>query len=108
MIFKPGTVIDGTRPEMLRSWAVVDEVYLQLTGKEATLTSGKDGEHKPKSGRPSLHYDGLADDFRTRDISENIVPLIVNQIRMRLKEIDSAYDVILEKTHLHIEYDLKG
>lgn len=108
MIFKPGTKIDGTKPRMIAAWAIVDEVYILFTGKEATLTSGFDGNHKGSPERPSLHYEGLADDFRTRDVAENLLPQIVNQIKHKLQLISPYYQVVLESTHLHIEFDQPG
>ena len=101
MKIKEGVIIDGIKPPMLRACAIVDEVFLKHTGHEATLTSGRDGKHSDKS----LHYDGLADDYRTRDVPENILVLIYNEVRSKLPP---PYEVIREETHMHIEYDLKG
>lgn len=108
MKIKPGANLDGLQAPMFIACSVVDEVYIHFTAREATFTSGKDGEHKPKSGRTSLHYDGLAGDWRTRDVGENLLTLIVNQIRVKLQAINPAYQVVREKNHLHIEFDKKG
>lgn len=105
MRIKPGAIVDGLQAPMLVACAVVDETYLSLTGKESVFTSGKDGKHKPKSGRKSLHYDGLAGDFRTREIPPTILQRIVTRIRKKLQEINQMYQVVLEKDHLHVEFD---
>lgn len=100
MNLKPGVILDGISTEMLHACSVVNSVF-QYHGLTCTMTSGLDGKHKDDS----LHYKGRAGDFRTRDVPQNLLPLVVNNIRQKL---GPDYDVILEDTHLHIEYDPKG
>ncbi len=50
----------------------------------------------------SLHESGLAADLRTRDIIPEMVPSLVANLR---RELGPEWDVVLEKTHIHIEYD---
>ena len=63
-----------------------------------TITSGKDGIHK----RKSKHYDGEAIDIRIRDMK---FPLKNTSLIKNL--LGKDYDVMLEKDHIHIEYDKK-
>lgn len=70
------------------------------TNYTMTITSGNDGVHMKKS----KHYENNAIDIRTRDM-ENWQKLIVQE--KIAKELGRHYDVILEETHLHIEYDPK-
>jgi hypothetical protein len=62
------------------------------------ITSGCDGQHEPFS----LHYEGKALDFRTRDMSPTTQIEFVKYLRDRL---DTCFDIVLESDHLHIEYD---
>ena len=65
------------------------------------LTSGIDGHHMINS----LHYDGLAYDFRTRDLAKT------NQqwwARRCQSQLGPDFQVILEADHLHVEFQPKG
>lgn len=81
-------------------FTVVERVFTEL-GHEPVLTSGRDGKHS----WGSKHYADCAWDFRT-----NFFPNVVTKqkaaegIRDRL---GSDFDVVLETTHLHVEYDPK-
>lgn len=99
---KPGARVPVTA-EMNYALEVVVRVWGRY-GRMATVTSGTDGEHSATS----LHYAGLALDFRTKDISA------VNDKRAMVAEVQAIlgrdYDVILEdegrpNEHMHIEYD---
>lgn len=93
---KAGAVL-STRPEIESARRVVSNVW-RRHGFTATVTSGYDGSHQANS----LHYEGLAEDYRTSDVPSNILPTMVAEVRAQL---GSNYDVILESTHLHVEYD---
>ena len=67
-------------------------------GVECVITSAFDGEHKPGS----LHYEGKALDYRTRDIPKLSRERFAKDVAERLPP---GYDVVLESTHLHVEYD---
>lgn len=102
MKLKDETVkIDGLQAPMLRACAVVDEAFLRHARHEVTMTSAKDGKHSDES----LHYKGLAGDFRTRDVTPNELVLIFAEVRAKLPP---PYEVIDEKTHMHVEHDQKG
>ena len=69
-------------------------------GYSFKITSTVEGVHK----KGSLHYLGLAFDCRTRHISKDALPDIVEDIKRRLDFIDENFQVVTEKTHIHIEY----
>lgn len=62
------------------------------------VTSGNDGQHMDGS----KHYTDEALDFRTRDFTLAQVHQWATAMRARLG-VD--YQVIVEPTHLHVEYD---
>ena len=91
--------IFGLSPQIIFAAYVADEVY-KLYGIEtgATITSGSDGEHSDTS----LHYAGNAIDVRTKHLPDSVSPAtIAREIKARLN-ID--FDVLVEPTHIHIEY----
>jgi len=96
---KPGVVL-GSMPEMEYARRIVARVY-ERYGYQLTITSGYEGSHSAAS----LHYKGLAEDYRTRDIRPDHLERIVSDIR---ETLGSDYDVVLEATHLHVEYDPEG
>lgn len=77
---------------------VASEQFFDLTLHELVITSGNDGNHM----KDSKHYEGLAIDIRTRDLTPDQKVKLVNYLRDRL---DTLFDIILETDHLHIEYD---
>ena len=62
--------------------------------RELVITSGLEGSHSAGS----LHYYGLAVDLR-------LPPDLVRATRELAAELGSQFDVILEKHHIHVEYD---
>lgn len=88
--------MQGMRPELILAIMVADGVYASL-GQELVITSLLDGTHS----NTSLHYTGCAVDFRTRYFKPGEAEKARNDISGRLT---SDYDVILEKNHLHVEY----
>lgn len=95
---KPGTVLSN-QPEMEYARRVVARIW-QARGYSLTVTSGYDGAHQAQS----KHYQGLAEDYRTRDVRPEDLPSMVAAVRATL---GSDYDVVLESDHLHVEYDPK-
>lgn len=98
---KPGAVVPST-PEMDYAKRIVATVWGNHD-RTATITSGIDGEHR----EDSLHYSGLALDFRTKDLPANLKLIMVSEVSDML---GSQYDVMLEyvgspNEHLHIEFD---
>ena len=67
---------------------------------KCVITEGTGGEHS----KGSLHYVGLALDFRTRDMTDKMAEVLV----MKIKEsLGDQYDVVLEKDHIHVEFQPK-
>ncbi len=94
---KKGVKSEGTQPEILSAIEKANKVYSDL-GSELVITSLGEGKHK----KGSLHPKGMAVDLRTRDLSKANQKAAV----VRLKEtLGSDYDVVLEKNHIHVEFD---
>lgn len=66
------------------------------------ITAATDGPHS----RASLHYSGSALDFRTRDLGldRHGMESLAKTLRERLGH---DFDVVLEETHLHVEWQPK-
>lgn len=102
MRIKEGASLRGLRPEMAVALLVVAEVWRELGARPPVLTSATDGRHM----RGSLHYVGAAVDIR--------LPEGVDATRVRvaletaLGGPDRDFDVVLEKTHIHVELQPKG
>ncbi len=82
-------------------WAVAMPIIHQVyRDHEETLviTSGTDGRHM----EGSLHYVGLAFDFRTRTVHPNDRMALTASLQAALGD---EFDVILESDHIHCEYD---
>lgn len=81
---------------------IIDEVHRQtlMTRWEAIITSANDGEHM----HGSKHYTGEAIDLRIIDISMNEARDLALGLK---KALGDDWDVILEKDHIHVEYDPK-
>lgn len=92
---------DGVKLHPATIWAVampiIFEVYRDFD-VSPVITSGMEGKHS--SG--SLHYAGLAFDFRTRHVK----PDSRFELAARLQaELGEEFDVVLEADHIHIEWD---
>ena len=74
---------------------------LVAPGTRCVVTSGDDGKH----GFKSKHYRGDAVDFRTRNLTREQKEQFEHMMK---KSLGKDFDVILEDTHLHVEYDPKG
>lgn len=103
---KDGVRIVGLRTEMVAALDVADGVFSQYvpdseSGRHTVVTSGVEGQHS----WGSLHYQGAALDFRTRHLSEDEQVAVADEIGRQLGE---DFDVVLESTHLHIEFQPKG
>jgi hypothetical protein len=97
MRLKSGVSLKDLCPQMVVAILVIKEVF-QSFGYRVIITSGCDGEHS----EGSLHYCGKALDFRTRHIQdEDLGPIVANAQQV----LGEEYDVVLEPTHLHVEYD---
>lgn len=79
---------------------VAELIHRQLFGRDITITSISDGKHATNS----LHYKGLAFDCRTRNLSAADARMFASALETAL---GSDYDVVLEESHCHVEYDPK-
>lgn len=100
---KPGVVLDGLLAPAARAIAEAVEAFGAVDA-DAVVTSALDGQHMLQS----LHYRGLAVDFRTKHTTR--MPEVVKALKATL---GSDYDVLWEQRgqaneHLHVEYDPKG
>lgn len=93
MKFKDGVIWTDIHPKVEQVLHGVDAVF-QKHGVEAVITSGRDGKHM----EGSKHYEGKAFDLRTWHVIEEVA----KQLRMYLGK---DYDVIVEKDHIHIEWE---
>jgi hypothetical protein len=122
---KVGVRLEGVQPVMMLAAGFIDRVYEKEFQKDGIITSGTEGKH----GVNSLHFCGLALDFRTRFLDENQKKRLVRVVKAGLKSgfnrvkfsivrtgkltgsplwvQGKDFDVILEGDHLHIELDMK-
>ena len=96
---KPGVRLAGIRPEILVAVMAAERAY-NRAGYELVVTSCADSKHS----RGSLHYAGAAVDLRTRGVPADVIQAIVAEIR---ESLGADFDVVLEDTHLHVEYQPK-
>ena len=107
MKIKKGANISGLRPEILLAVMVANDIITTETRggdkvfhSPLVITECTGGKH----GNGSLHYVGLAVDIRKRDFS----PFETNELIALLKaRLSAQYDVVNEKTHIHIEFQPK-
>ena len=106
MRFKNGVYLD-IQPEMAKGLPLIDAAYSDLgLDTECVVTSANDGRHMDGS----LHMVGRAVDLRTRDLHEEVIRRLANALRKRLNGsdiINRPYQVVVEKDHIHVEYQPK-
>lgn len=101
MQFKSGVKIDGLNAEIALAAVVANEVWIESGRPEGvTITSAKDGKHRDDS----KHYIGDAIDLRTRYFTKSKIIKVAEKLRRRLTD---EFDVVIEKTHIHVEFDPK-
>jgi len=99
LTFKSGVKMDLLQPQMVLGLLVIHTVFERFK-YVCVITSLNDGHHRPDS----LHYSGLAVDLRIRHIPQASLSDLVASLCAALGD---NFDVVLEKTHIHVEYDLK-
>ena len=97
MQLKQGVILCGLDIRMRRVLIAADRIWHSL-GQELVVTSGLDGVHSAGS----LHYYGLALDFRTRYFSPDEAEAAAAVLQETLGE---KFDVVLHSTHIHVELD---
>lgn len=96
---KYGVSLKGIQPAITFALVATVELFRRY-GANCTVTSANDGVHM----EGSKHYKGLALDFRTRELPKSCRSPLTAALRSALGR---EYDVVLEKDHLHVEYDPK-
>lgn len=95
---KTGVRLLGVKPETVLAINITQSVY-QAYGFECVITSLTEGRHS----RGSRHYSGYGFDTRTRHLGDK-KQAVYEAVRAALGQ---DFDVVLEPTHMHIEYDPK-
>lgn len=97
--YKEGVTIKPLTVEMMKGIIFAEEAAAYL-GLDLVITSGTDGQHMIGS----KHYEGNAVDIRSLWWTEKDRKAFISLLQSTLKD----YDIILELTHIHMEYDPKG
>ena len=100
MRLKPGVSLRGVQPETVAGMLIADGVCNDRM-YELVVTSTTDGKHSTGS----LHYVGHAFDMRTRDLSTRDAQALAGALR---ESLGQEFDVVVEKTHIHVEFQPKG
>jgi len=106
MLLKPGVSLRCLKREIRRALNIIEDVYVNVAGHESIITSTTEGTHSPGS----LHYAGQAVDVALPGAHNMYVRPggSANAVVKKLREkLGKDYDVVLEKDHIHVEYDPK-
>ena len=99
---KTGVDVGGIQPEVLLGLEICHGVFTRL-GMPLVVTACLDGKHMTGS----KHYVGQAVDMRLPS-KYSIEPLIDVMVQAECRvHLGLQYDLVLEKDHLHLEYDPK-
>lgn len=98
---KDGVILAGLDLSMRKALIAAEKIWKELGRPEGvTITSALDGVHSAGS----LHYYGFAIDLRTRYFTAEQKVAAAQALML---ELPVEYEVIMEPTHIHIEYDPK-
>ncbi len=97
---KHGVSINGIKPEMVMGINIAHSYFLSRGIREMVVTSVMDGKHGPGS----LHYVGYAADLRTWAIESDNLAEFTQGLA---EELGEEFDVVLEKDHIHVEFQPK-
>ena len=104
MLLKMGVSVRCLKREIRRALPIIERVYKDVAGHEAVITSTTEGTHSPGS----LHYVGQAVDAALPGTHGMVRKATATEVLSELrKELGPDYDVVLERDHIHVEYDPK-
>lgn len=98
IIFKDSVKLFGVQKEII---SLIDQLHIyfrSVLNLSLIITSVTDGKHSIGS----KHYTGYAIDLRIWHMSDSQIKIFTNFFQ---KNFDKNYDLVLEKDHIHIEYD---
>lgn len=95
-------LVGGFQPEIVLAIMIANELWKrEFSIHDFVITCGTDSH---KDNLESLHNFGMAFDMRTRQLEG----WQVSKFAVRLGELlGNEYDVVVEKTHIHVEFDNK-
>lgn len=96
---KVGVVLMMT-PEIERMITIVSNT-LALAGLHLVITSGAEGLHRDGS----LHYRFRAFDMRNNNWSDGQRKEIPEALKRKFAALNYPVDVVVERDHIHIEWD---
>ena len=99
-MIKPGVDLRPLVPQMAIAYTIACRIYREQANQVCVISSGAEGEH----GVNSLHPLGKALDFRIRTLTVVQRQSILLALRTAL---GAQFDVVLEPTHLHCEFQPK-
>lgn len=97
MRLKTGVVL-SLEPHFAAQLQIICSIYETVSRVPLVVTSARDGEHI--SG--SKHYTGNAIDLRIAGLMRQDLDEILRCLR---RDLPAGFDVVLEKDHIHVEYD---
>lgn len=101
--FKDGVPYKNLSPFVYEAIFEVAKIFTKYN-KTLVITSTTDGQHI----ETSFHYEGRAFDIRTHRIPKTLIRKYADEIRETLiKKVSKCFQVIIEETHIHIEFDYR-
>lgn len=95
-------LITGIQPEIILAIMIANQLWnAKFSGFDFVITCVTDSH---KDNLESLHNFGMAFDMRTRQLEEWEKSKFAVDLQAL---IGSEYDVVLEETHIHVEFDNK-
>lgn len=106
IIYRADVWLTGLKPEMVPvQIALLDIAQTERAVMphylEITISGAMEGDHSLKS----KHWSGLALDCFCMPWNDSTKQKLVTELKKRLPE--RLYDIVLEATHVHIEFDPK-
>ena len=103
MRFKHGTKGLGFHPSMRAANMAAERVW-QNHGRELVITCPPETDDYAHS-KHSWHWYGCAVDYRTRYWSPAEITVVADDLRRELLKVSPRYQVVVERNHIHVEYE---